>query len=122
HSDAARGPSTPSLDHLVGAGEQCRWYGESERLRSLKVDDQLDLGGLLDWQVGRLLAFENTAGVEASPAVRIGEASPLTPHPPRRQQPYHANGRLRASRGGPPAQLVDRVCSGRTHRRRRKSH
>jgi hypothetical protein len=38
---------------------------EAERLRGLEVDEQLDLCRLLDWQVGCLLAFENSAGIDA---------------------------------------------------------
>src|SRR5216684_3933837 len=35
------------FDHLVGEGEQLIWDGETERLRSLEVDEQLELGRLL---------------------------------------------------------------------------
>ena len=38
---------------------------EAERLGGLEIDDQLELGGLLHRQVGRLLALENPAGVDA---------------------------------------------------------
>src|ERR1700758_2104297 len=40
-----------SLDHLVGAGEQCRRHVEAERLRSLGVHHHLKLG----WQLNRKL-------------------------------------------------------------------
>src|SRR5947207_7749577 len=38
HLDVARGPSTPSFDHLVGAGEQAIGHREAKRLRGLEVD------------------------------------------------------------------------------------
>jgi hypothetical protein len=41
-----------SFDHLVGAGEDRRRYGQPERGRGWQVDDQFEPGRLLDWQVG----------------------------------------------------------------------
>jgi hypothetical protein len=35
------------LDDLVGAAYEGQWNGEAECLRGLKIDDQLDFGGLL---------------------------------------------------------------------------
>jgi hypothetical protein len=46
-----------SLDYLIGTNEQCRWDGEAKRLGCLKIDDELEFGGLLDRQVGRLGPF-----------------------------------------------------------------
>src|SRR5215813_11099740 len=66
HSDAARGPSTPSFNHLSGANEQSGWHSQAERVGGLQVDDQFDFGNLLDRQVGGLLALEDTVGVDAS--------------------------------------------------------
>ena len=50
-----------SFDQLVGAREDRCWHSDAERLRGLKLDDQLDFSGLLDRQVGGFLAFENSA-------------------------------------------------------------
>jgi hypothetical protein len=42
------------LDHLVRPRENCLGDGESEHLRGLRIDRQLELGGLLDRQITRL--------------------------------------------------------------------
>ena len=73
HLDAARGPSTPSFDHLVGAGEKRGWYVQAERLGGLEVDYQLVLGRCLHGQVGWLLALED--------AVDIGRRAPVLVDP-----------------------------------------
>src|SRR6516162_6188475 len=74
HSDAARGPSTPSFDHLVGAGGEHRRDFNAERLRSLEIDDELEAGRLRGGEVGRLGTLENTPGVDAGLAKSIDQA------------------------------------------------
>ena len=48
HDDGELRPTSLSLDHLVGAGEQRLRHGEAERLGSFHIDYQLELGRLLD--------------------------------------------------------------------------
>jgi len=55
----------PSLDHLVGAGEQRGRQREAKRRCRLEIDDKRELGGLLDRQVGGLLALKNPASINA---------------------------------------------------------
>ena len=52
-----------SLDHFVGAGEQRVWHFEAERFCCLEIDDQLELGWILDWQVSRFRAVEDAIDV-----------------------------------------------------------
>jgi hypothetical protein len=54
-----------SFDHLVGAAKERKRYSEAECPSSLEIDHQLDLRGLLDRQVRRLLALENATGIDA---------------------------------------------------------
>src|SRR5262245_31411271 len=65
HSDAARGPSTPSLDHLVGELLEIERNLEAKRLGGLEVDHQLERGRLHHRQVAGLGAVENLSGVNA---------------------------------------------------------
>jgi len=48
-----------SLDHLIRPQQQRRRDGEAEGLGRLEVDDQFELRGLLDGEVGGFRAFED---------------------------------------------------------------
>src|SRR5262245_13243310 len=51
------------FDHLIGAGEQRRWHSETERFRSLQVDDEFILGRRPNRHVSRLLAPEDAINI-----------------------------------------------------------
>ena len=76
HSDAARGPSTPSLDHLVGAGEHRGGYIEAEGFRGFQIDHQLVFGRRLHGKVGGLLALEDAVDVLSRAAVLVDKIRP----------------------------------------------
>src|SRR6266436_4822197 len=78
HVDAARGPSTPSLDHLVGALLEKPGHVEAKRLGGLKIDDQLELCWLLHWEIGGVGAFERLADINAYLAISLREAGCVT--------------------------------------------
>src|SRR5262249_59591512 len=63
-----------SFDRLVGAADERQRNREAERLCGLEIDDQLHFGGLLDRQIGGLLALENAAGVDGSQTIHVGGA------------------------------------------------
>src|SRR5690348_13221696 len=60
-----------SFDYLVGACKQGGWHFEAERLGNLEVDDQFELGGLLDRQVGGLYALEDLIDEAGGTVVEI---------------------------------------------------
>src|SRR5215831_6859989 len=57
--------SSRLFDHLVGAHEECRGYGEAKRLRSLEVENQFGFRRLHDRQLLRPFSLENPAGIDA---------------------------------------------------------
>src|SRR5215472_19375508 len=82
HSDAARGPSTPSFDHLVGAGEHDRWNLETNRPRGLDVDHQRESGRSFNWQISRLGSLENAIDVYRCTLVHVGQTGAVSHQPP----------------------------------------
>src|SRR5215472_1948770 len=66
------------FDRLVGAGEDRGGHGEAQRLSSFEIDDQLECGRLLDWQIGRFGGFEDLSGVNAELAKDTREARSIT--------------------------------------------
>src|SRR6516225_7109603 len=69
HSDAARGPSTPSFKHLVGAARHGQRDSDPERFGGPEVEEQFNFGGLLNGQIGRLVALENSPSISADQTV-----------------------------------------------------
>src|SRR6516162_7573947 len=62
------------LDYLVGARGKRRRHIEAERLRSLEIDDELELSRLHGGKLGRLGALENAPGIDAALSISIGQA------------------------------------------------
>jgi hypothetical protein len=54
-----------SFDDLIGARQEGLRHGETERLRGVEVDDQLECRRLLHRKVGRLGALQDLSGVNA---------------------------------------------------------
>jgi hypothetical protein len=76
-SACAKREVLPLLDHLVGASKQGRRNGEAERFGSLEIDDQFELGRLLDRQFRRPGSFENAVDVDSSKPILIRYASAI---------------------------------------------
>src|SRR5262249_19441042 len=62
---------SPLIDHLVGACGEAGRHFEPEYFGSLEVDNKLELGGLIDRQIGGPLSFEKPGDIEASAAIAI---------------------------------------------------
>src|SRR5437764_11539271 len=65
------------LDDLVGPLEQRLRDGEPERFGGLEVDDQLELGGLLDGKIAGLRALEDLIHVRGRPPEQIVKVWPI---------------------------------------------
>src|SRR4030095_14785538 len=81
HVDAARGPSTPSFDHLVSAQQDPSRQLDSNRFGGLEVDDELKFRRLLDRQIASLRTFENFGYVISGPAIHQHEIDPVRHQP-----------------------------------------
>jgi hypothetical protein len=62
---------TSHLNNLVRGGQQRFRDGEAEGFGGLKVDDELELGGLDDRPVAGLGAVEDFAGIDADLTITI---------------------------------------------------
>ena len=70
----SKGPSL--FDHLVGAGEQCRWNVEAELLAALRLTTSSYLVGACT-EVGRLLALEDAVDVSGGLPVLVDVIRPI---------------------------------------------
>src|SRR5262245_58397091 len=59
---------------LVGGRKQRRWNRETKRSGSRDVDDEIKLGRLHHWKVGRFSALENAGGIEPRHPKRLRQA------------------------------------------------
>src|SRR6516165_11228230 len=72
-----------SLDHLVGAREQRRRNFKAERLRSGQVNDEIELGRLLNRDVVRLRSAQNLVYKFGGASVEVLEVSSIGHQPSR---------------------------------------
>ena len=64
------------FDHLIGAGQQCRWHLDAEGLRGRQIYYKIKLCRLLDRDVGRLGPAQN---LSTNSAVRRNMSGQLNP-------------------------------------------
>src|SRR5947209_6404068 len=60
-----------SLENLVGAAGQRQRNGDAERTGGLQVDVHLDFGRLLHRQIGGLITFKNSPGIDSDEAMSV---------------------------------------------------
>jgi hypothetical protein len=70
------------FDHLIGNVQQTKWHSEPKRFGGLEIDDQLEPGRLQDRQVGRLLAFEDSADIGADLRIDLPGNDSVAVKPP----------------------------------------
>src|SRR5215469_3132958 len=65
------------FDHFSCLRDECGWNGYAERLCSLEINYQLELGGLLDGQIGRLRASQDFGHVSGGSSEHILGVRPI---------------------------------------------
>jgi hypothetical protein len=61
-----------SLDHFAGRREEGLRRGEAKGLHGPEIDDELELGRLLNRKIGRLCSLENLPDVDADLTIDRG--------------------------------------------------
>src|SRR5262245_3729611 len=68
------GASWRSLHHVISPGEDGGWDRQAQDPGGLEIDDELELRGLLDRQIGRLHSLEDLVRVYRGVLVHVGQA------------------------------------------------
>ena len=69
------------FDHLAGFDEQRRRHRQSECLRCLQIDQEIEFARLHNWQVGGLFAFEDAGDIGSGVLVALGDVGPIADQP-----------------------------------------
>src|SRR6516164_6113027 len=79
HKRTFRAAAKTSLfDHLVGAAEQRRRHGKTERLCGRQIKDEIELGWLLDRQILGLRPAQNLIDIVTGAPKQLGKAWPIS--------------------------------------------
>src|SRR5215467_12632918 len=70
------------LDHLIRSQQQRLRDRQPQRLRGLHVDDEFELGGLLDGKIAGLGSFEDLVDENRCTPPHVGNGSPVGDEPP----------------------------------------
>src|SRR5262245_45286828 len=65
------------FDHLIGAGEQRCWDGQTERSCRFEIDRQMDLCRLHDRKVLWFFTLENPTNIDAPVTIRAWQAGSI---------------------------------------------
>src|SRR6266852_7913367 len=66
-----------SFYRLVGADQHQRGHRKAERFRRFEIEDELEVRGQMNRQIGRLGAFQDAACIDADLMVSPGELSAI---------------------------------------------